>query len=88
MVKLVKYVEPQIKDEKIEPIVKKALNNFEKEMKKPYSDFEDSPENIKVQIFQVLLKHYILGLMNDKELKNENLKEITKRIEDLKDPII
>ncbi|MHA1728643.1 MAG: hypothetical protein ACTSWY_07905 [Promethearchaeota archaeon] len=83
---ITKSASPNIKEEDIEPVLDRALNNFKREMKQPIEEFNfnKSPQNLKAHIFNVLTKHFVLALMNEKLfIEDGNLPKITKRIEDL-----
>jgi nitrogen fixation/metabolism regulation signal transduction histidine kinase len=80
-------VDPEITKSDIEPILNKALNNFKNEMRMPIEDFanETKLSNFdKTQIFQILIKHFCMSLMNEKLfMDSNNVSEITYRIEHL-----
>ncbi|MCP4760568.1 MAG: hypothetical protein GY870_02230 [archaeon] len=69
----------------VEPILNKAINNFEREMKMPIENFVgESPKEMETQVFNVLIKHFVCSMLNEKVFMEEkNIKEITQRIENL-----
>jgi hypothetical protein len=78
-------VKPDISKEDIEPILNRAINNFQTEMHKPIESFEyNTPGDVKAEIFNILLKHFTMCMRNEKIfMEDSNLPEITKRFESL-----
>lgn len=78
-------VKPDISKEDIEPILDNAINNFQKEMRKPIESYEyNTPVDVKAEIFNILLKHFTMCMRNEKIfMEDQNLPEITKRLESL-----
>lgn len=77
-------VKPDISKEDIEPILNRAFNNFQTEMRKPIENFVNTPSDVKAEIFNILLKHFTMCMRNEKIfMEDSNLPEITKRLESL-----
>ena len=78
-------VKPDISKEDILPILNRAINNFQTEMRKPIESYEnDTPVDVKAEIFNILLKHFTMCMRNEKIfMEDRNLPEITKRFESL-----
>lgn len=72
-------------EEDVEPVLDSALNNFKREMKAPLEAFQEGvPQPMKAEIFNILLKHFTVSLMNsDTFMQNKNISEIRDRIDEL-----
>lgn len=81
--KVTKDVKPEVEERDLEPVLDHALNNFKREMNQPFEEFDDTPDNMKAHIFQILLKHFIIGMKNEKLFRDENLSDISKQLENL-----
>ena len=79
-------VKPDISKEDIKPILNRAINNFQTEMRSPLESYnqENTPGDVKAEIFNILLKHFTMCMRNEKIfMEDRNLPEITKRLESL-----
>ena len=78
-------VKPDISKEDILPILNRAINNFQTEMRKPIESYDhNTPVDVKAEIFNILLKHFTMCMRNEKIfMEDQNLPEITKRFESL-----
>lgn len=81
--KVTKNVKPEVEEKDLEPILDIALDNFNREMQKPLEEFDDTPDNMKAHIFQILIKHFVIGMKNERLFRDENLSEISKQLEKL-----
>ncbi|MHA1342001.1 MAG: hypothetical protein ACTSRZ_19020 [Promethearchaeota archaeon] len=78
------YVE-EIDINEMEEVLNQALYHFEKETSQPIESFKNAPREIKVQIFQILLKHFIIGLKNKHLFDDTIFKSIEKDLESIAD---
>ena len=81
--RVTRSVSPDIEKDDVRPVLDKALNNFNREMRQPIEDFENSPAELKAQIFNILIKHFVMGMMNERVFMDKNISEISKQIEKL-----
>lgn len=79
--KIINKVNPDVKTSNIEPILNNAIFNFQREMKMDYEDLVNLPDDIKGQMFQILIKHLVISMQNDPIIMEESAGEVTKLIE-------
>ncbi|MBD3352329.1 MAG: hypothetical protein GF364_12655 [Candidatus Lokiarchaeota archaeon] len=81
---IVQEYQPNVKPEDLAPVLDRALTNFQREMNKPFYEFRDTDEDIKIRIFQILLKHIIIELKNEPTFRNADfLDDCINKIEGL-----
>lgn len=78
---ITKKVNPDIKPSDIEPILNNAIFNFQREMKMDYDDLVKLPDDIKGQMFQILIKHLVINMQNDPLIMEDRAGELTQLIE-------
>lgn len=78
---ITKKINPDIKPSDIEPILNNAIFNFQREMKMEYDDLVNLPDDIKGQMFQILIKHLVINMQNDPLIMEDRAGELTQLIE-------
>jgi hypothetical protein len=71
--------------EDVLPILDIAIRNFERELKIPLKQLDKLNNSLKIEYFDVLLKHFTASIMNkDHFMKKNNISEIKHRINSIK----
>jgi len=78
------YVE-EIDPIQIDEVFNKALFNFEREVSVPFESFVKVPveDSLKIQMVEILLKHFIIELKNKRIFDDDAFKLIVNEIESL-----